>query len=87
MWPILVRVVNEDLRPELPALRVPTLLVWGEHDTAAPPEIAHEMESLIPGSGLVLLPQSAHFPYLDEPRAFSAVLRSFLSSICSGAAS
>jgi len=81
MRPIMVRVVNEDLREVLPQIAVSTLLVWGAHDDAAPLEIARQMEPLIKGSGLVVLEHSAHFPYLDEPAAFSAVLGSFLGSM------
>jgi pimeloyl-ACP methyl ester carboxylesterase len=81
MRPILVRVVNEDLRDELARIDVPTLLVWGALDDAAPVQIARIMEGLIPGSGLVVLERSGHFPYLDEPGAFAAVLSSFVASM------
>ncbi|TLM69762.1 MAG: alpha/beta hydrolase [Actinobacteria bacterium] len=77
----LVRSVNEDMRDLLGGVSVPTLLVWGAADVAAPPEIGRIMESEIAGSGLVVLDGSGHFPYLDEPLKFNAVLRSFLASM------
>jgi pimeloyl-ACP methyl ester carboxylesterase len=76
----LVCVVNEDLKPLLPGIGVPTLLLWGERDEAAPLEIGRIMESSIRGSGLVVFSKSGHFPYIDEPAAFAAVTRSFLAS-------
>lgn len=81
MRPILVKTVNEDLREVLPGIAVPTLLVWGALDDAAPLEIGRQMEQLIRGAGLVVLEKSGHFPYLDEPGAFAAVLASFLTSM------
>jgi pimeloyl-ACP methyl ester carboxylesterase len=81
MRPILVRTVNEDLRPLLSGIRVPTLLVFGANDTATPVQIGRIMESEIAGSGLVIMEKSGHFPYLDEPALFSAVATSFLESI------
>jgi pimeloyl-ACP methyl ester carboxylesterase len=81
MRDILVRAVNEDLRDVLASVRVPTLLLWGRNDQAAPLEIGRIMESSIAGSGLVVFAESGHFPYLDEPQAFAAVTTSFLDSM------
>lgn len=81
MRDILVKTVNEDIRDILPGISVPTLLVFGANDTATPVEIGRIMESQIKGSGLVVMENSGHFAYLDEPAAFNAVARSFLSSI------
>ena len=81
MRDILVRAVNEDLRGMLASVHVPTLLLWGKNDPAAPLEIGRIMESSIAGSGLVVFAESGHFPYLDEPQAFAAVTRSFLGSM------
>lgn len=84
MRPILVRAVNEDLSDTLPNVHVPTLLVFGGADPHTPPEIGRRMQALIPGSGLVLMERSGHFPYLDEPAAFARVLKSFLDSMRKG---
>jgi pimeloyl-ACP methyl ester carboxylesterase len=78
---ILVKSVNEDIRDVLPGITVPTLLVFGANDTATPVEIGRIMEDKIKGSGLVVMENSGHFPYLDEPAAFNAVARSFLNSV------
>jgi pimeloyl-ACP methyl ester carboxylesterase len=81
MRSILVKTVNEDIRDILSGITVPTLLVFGANDTATSVEIGRIMESNIKGSGLVIMENSGHFPYLDEPAAFNAVARSFLGSI------
>lgn len=80
MRAILSRVVNEDLCHVMPQISAPTLLVWGENDTATPIGDARRMNSLIPGSGLVSFPGCGHYSFLDNPVQFAAVLRSFLNS-------
>ena len=48
----LVNLVNTDLRDILPNIKCPTLLIWGENDTATPLADAKIMEQLIPDAGL-----------------------------------
>lgn len=80
MRAILSRVVNEDLKHCMPLIKAPTLLVWGENDTATPLSDAKTMEKLIPNAGLVSFPGCGHYSFLDNPIQFAAVLRSFLNS-------
>lgn len=77
---ILSRVVNEDLTSCLSGISAPTLLIWGENDTATPIADARKMERLIPDAGLVSFPGCGHYSFLDNPAQFSAVLCSFLLS-------
>lgn len=77
---ILSRVVNEDLTHLMPQIKAPTLMIWGEADTATPLHDAQVMEKLIPGSGLVSFPGAGHYSFLDRPGQFAAVLTSFLNS-------
>ena len=80
MRAILSKVVNEDLTDRLALIKVPTLLVWGENDTATPLRDAKLMNRLIPDSGLVSFPGCGHYSFLDNPVQFRAVLQSFLNS-------
>lgn len=77
---ILSRVVNEDLTDRLHLIKAPTLLIWGENDTATPLSDAKIMEKRIPDAGLVSFPGCGHYSFLDNPGQFAAVLKSFLSS-------
>ena len=79
MQGILSKVVNEDLCHVMPLMKAPTLLIWGENDTATPLRDAKKMNSLIADSGLVSFPLAGHYSFLDQPGRFAAVLRSFLS--------
>lgn len=80
MRAILSKVVNEDLTDRLPLIKVPTLLVWGENDTATPLRDAKIMEREIPDAGLVVFPGCGHYSFLENPRQFAAVLRSFINN-------
>lgn len=77
---ILSKVVNEDLKHLMPKIKAPTLLIWGENDTATPLSDAKTMERLIPEVGLVSFPGCGHYSFLDNPYQFVAVLRSFLNA-------
>ncbi len=78
---ILSKVVNEDLTDKLQHIKAPTLLIWGENDSATPLYDAKKMERLIPDAGLVSFPGCGHYSFLDNPMQFAAVLRSFLGNI------
>lgn len=78
MRAILSKVVNEDLKHLMPKISCPTLLIWGEADTATPLSDAKIMERLIPDAGLVSFPGVGHYSFLDNAYQFGAVLKSFL---------
>ena len=80
MRAILSRVVNEDLKHLMPAIKCPTLLIWGENDTATPLADAKVMERLIPDAGLVSFAGCGHYSFLDNPLQYRAVLLNFLAN-------
>ncbi len=71
-------IINEDLKKYLPEINVPTLLIWGENDTATPISDAKIMEKLIPDAGLVTYKNSGHFSYLENIQNCNVVLNEFL---------
>lgn len=79
MRAVMSRVVNQDLRHLLPAISAPTLLIWGERDTATPIADARLMERLIPDAGLVSYPEAGHYSFLDRPAQTRAVIENFVS--------
>jgi proline iminopeptidase len=65
---------------ELTALQVPTLFIYGRADspwTGKP--AADEVCGLIPVCTAVAFERSGHWPFLEEPERFQAVVREFLS--------
>ena len=73
----LVKVVNEDLVPYMDKISAPTLLIWGENDTATPLRDAHIMESKIKDSGLCVIKGVGHFSFVERPYEVHAILNSF----------
>lgn len=60
-----------DLRPELPLISAPTLVLAGADDPATPPEHSERIAERIPGSRLVVLPGAAHLANVERPEAVS----------------
>lgn len=74
----LVSLVNTDLRDILPNIKCPTLLIWGENDTATPLEDAKTIEKLISDSGLCVIKGTGHFSFCENPYEAHAILNSFI---------
>ena len=69
---------DADFREALPQIRVPTLVIGGDHDISAPwDENGRILAEKIPGARAVRLP-AAHISNLECPRSFSAALLEFL---------
>lgn len=75
---VLVKAVNEDLRPLLPEVKAPTLLIWGDQDTATPLRDGQLMEKLIPDAGLVVLKGGTHYAFLEQAPRFLTIVDHFL---------
>lgn len=74
----LVSLVNTDIRDILPNIACPSLLIWGDKDTATPLEDAKIIESLIPDAGLCVLEGTGHYSFCEKPYAAHAILNSFI---------
>ena len=61
------------------AIRVPTLIVWGDKDNLTPPWQAERLKSLIPGARLEYLKDVGHFPHIEDPAGFRKSLLDYLS--------
>jgi len=70
---------DTDTRGFLPSIRVPTLLLWGEHDTRSPVSVAEELHNIIPHCELHLIPDAGHVSNMEQPDAFNAHVRRFCS--------
>ena len=74
----LVNLVNEDLRNELPKIKQPVLLLWGELDDQTPLSDGKLMEQLLPDAGLVSFQNSTHFAFLENRERFATIIKTFL---------
>ena len=62
------------------AAAVPTLIVWGADDPIIPVAHAHAAHEVIEGSRLEIIEGVGHFPHVEAPERFLAVLKDFIET-------
>ena len=67
-----------DWRALLKALQQPTLIIHGEKDPI-PVESAREWARSLPNGRLLVVPNTGHFPFVEQPDVFFAAAERFLS--------
>jgi 3-oxoadipate enol-lactonase len=72
-----------DLRPDVAGVKVPVLVLVGEHDEATPPPMSHELAGLLPQAHLKVIPGCAHVPQLQAPGRFLEAIGDFLPTASS----
>jgi proline iminopeptidase len=70
-----------DLRQQLEAVTVPTLIVVGDDDFICSPRSATEMHLALRNSKLLLIEQAGHFPWMEQPEVFEARVTDFLHAL------
>jgi pimeloyl-ACP methyl ester carboxylesterase len=70
-----------DLRPVLPTVDVPTLVLHGEADARSPLANAEALHAAISTSQLVVLPKLGHACVVEEPEACAAEIRRFVKTV------
>ena len=58
--------------------KVPTLIVWGAKDRMIPVWHALSAQESIPHCRVELFKEAGHFPHLDDPDRFAALVRDFI---------
>jgi pimeloyl-ACP methyl ester carboxylesterase len=72
-------IVNYDGLDNLRGIRVPTLLMAGQHDKVGRPEgMAQIQTRFVPHAELVVLPQSGHYAFAEEHELFNQHLLAFI---------
>jgi len=67
-----------DLRSELGALTMPTVIVVGEEDYATPPAMSEALHQSIAGSTLRIIPRARHLTPIQVPDAIADALETLL---------
>jgi proline iminopeptidase len=68
---------QRDLDANLKTIRVPTLLIHGDFDPI-PIGSSKYIQQRIPKSQLIIMKQSGHFPFVEQPEQFLAAIRAFM---------
>jgi len=70
---------REVLVDRLPALTIPTLVVWGARDRVFPPSQAKVAVSRLREGTLALIADCGHMPHVERPHRFLAAFGKFLT--------
>lgn len=78
---LLALAARTDSTASLYAIRVPTLILVGQHDALTPPSASRAMKEKIPGAELHVIPRAGHVANLENAPAFNDHLREFLERV------
>ncbi len=70
-----------DSLPTLGAVKVPTLVLVGEHDAPSPPDVVRVWQQRMPESELVVIPGAGHLSNMEDPDTFNAALVDFIDRL------
>ena len=84
---ILPTLRDYDLRERLGEIDVPALVIVGRHDWITSVRQAEELAAGLKRSELVVFAESGHYPFIEEPERFLAVVRDWLARHVRGVAS
>ncbi|GIK38358.1 MAG: alpha/beta hydrolase [Chloroflexota bacterium] len=70
-----------DLRPHLSRLQTPTLVITGDQDRVVPPRQAELLARYAPHAKLVIIPQSGHLPFDEQPELFAAAVVEYVKPL------
>jgi len=73
--------LRSDSTPLLSEIKVPTLLVHGEHDQIVPIIEAKQLATEIPDSHITMIPNAGHLLNLEQPKRFNQTLIDFLEQL------
>lgn len=74
-----LKVIGEDLSHSARNVHVPTLLIWGEDDTATPLSEGKRLNALISGSKLDIIKDAGHFVHQEKPSEVAWAIERFVS--------
>lgn len=63
---------------------LPVLVVWGRRDPYIPDVYAQRQREIFPAAEIVMLDDSGHWPFADDPAAVEAVVVPFLRRVVAG---
>ena len=64
--------------------QIPTLLIVGKEDSIFPPEVIAEVQKVIPGSRMEIVPGAAHSAHFEQAAVFNGYLSELFASVRSG---
>jgi pimeloyl-ACP methyl ester carboxylesterase len=66
-----LNIIADDISFNLPFIRVPTIIIWGDKDQSVPIEDAHLINEKIKNSKLVIIPGADHLMHKQLPEVLA----------------
>ena len=70
--------IRHNMSKDLPKMKTPTCIIWGENDSVTPPKVAKEFHDLLPDSELFWIKKCGHAPMMEHPNQFNEILDAWL---------
>ena len=73
--------MRHNLRNDIPKIKIPVSLIWGNQDNITPVSVAQEFNQLLPNSTLHFLDKCGHAAMMEKPEEFNVLLSDFLNQV------
>jgi pimeloyl-ACP methyl ester carboxylesterase len=73
-------VMTIEFSPEFVTVKLPTLVIWAEDDTALPPSLIDGLDAYVPSMRLVRVPGATHWIVHERPRLVAAEIERHLAA-------
>ncbi|WP_397363715.1 alpha/beta fold hydrolase [Olleya sp. R77988] len=70
--------IRHNMAKDLPKMKTPTCIIWGENDGVTPPDVANEFNALLPDSDLFWIEKCGHAAMMEHPDTFNQILFDWL---------
>ncbi len=70
--------IRNNLTNDLPKIKIPTCLIWGNNDIITPPFVGEDFHKLLTNSELHFIDKCGHAPMMEVPDEFNKIVDTFL---------
>lgn len=70
--------IRHNMAKDLPNMKIPSCIIWGENDTVTPPEVAVDFQKLLPDADLFWVGKCGHAPMMEHAEQFNQILVEWL---------
>lgn len=70
----------DKLIAKYPTIKVPALILWGDHDKVIPIDTGNKLKAALPCSKLITIPKTGHVPQEESPNATIPLIQDFLQN-------
>ena len=70
--------IRHNMGKDLPQIKTPTCIIWGENDAVTPPKVGTEFHEKLPNSDLFWIKKCGHAAMMEHPNTFNEILMAWL---------